>query len=365
MKILLKIVSFQLIILLNNLYSQDLNSYIDKSGLAKDGEVWAIISQSVKPDTGCIVMHNSKWLMYFLHWRPLSKENMDLTSGYVGNHLLNFWGAAMNFVLTGVEGETEICGHQALFAEGSFGNGAVHTRFIVWNCPQTNRQFTADCNINLKRKTPKKFLELQYLITQTACCHKGTKSMVVEQLPQKYEYKEWDVSFSIPENWRTNVYPDSTWFPNGPTKENGSLWTLLTNSGKHLELHWNKTTTEISSDLFQKFLKTISGCPSSIVDSSFVTDVKLNSLIKNNGYLLGNGNYYLKLFYKGNEISGEYKFQALLWQKEQQRYFLLVSLMRITEFWNRKIDLTPSEETLTKYLNEEIIPNIIVFDKKF
>lgn len=363
MKILIKTLIFQFIIFTNQLYSQNLGNYIDTTGLARDGEVWKIISQSLNPDSGNIVMHNSKWLMYFLHWRPLTEENMDLTPEYVRNHLLNFWGAAMNFVLTGVEGETEICGHKALFAEGSFGNGIVHTRFVVWNCPQTRRQFTADCNINLQRKTPKKFLELQYLITQTACCHDGAKSKVAAQLPQKYESKAWDVSFSIPADWRTNAYPDSTWFPNGTTKENGSLWTLLTNSGKHLELHWNKADTKISSDLFNNFLRKISGSSSSLVDSSFVTDVKLNSLIYRNGYLAGDGNYHLKIFYKGHQINSEYKFKALLWQKEQRSYFLLTSLVRITEFWNRKVDLTPSEETLNKFLSQEIIPNIKAFDK--
>ncbi len=128
----------------------------------------------------------------------------------------------------------------------------------MWNCPETNRQFSADCNINLRLGTSKDYLELQKLITTTVCCHKGARPHIVNKLPQKYESKQWNLSFSLPENLRIADYVDEKWFPKGVSKENGSLWTLLTDSQKHLELLWEETESPLSPTLFNRFLENIS-----------------------------------------------------------------------------------------------------------
>jgi len=160
---------FVLALILNE--NQEIEKYFNLKGLTETGDDWQVTSVKVNDESGHIKLHQDKWLMYFLHWRPLTEEKKNLSIKYTQNLLLNFWGQAINFELNHIEEEMEINGHKAFFSEATFGKGSIYTRFIVWNCPQTNRQFVADCNINLRRGTPKEMLEVQKLITQTVCCH--------------------------------------------------------------------------------------------------------------------------------------------------------------------------------------------------
>jgi hypothetical protein len=342
----------------SSLSAQTIHDYVDLTMLSKHGERWETIDSTLSTTCGHITLHHSEWLMYFLHWRPLTKENSNLTKAYVRNHLLNFWGAAMDFELTNADGETEVCGHKALFTEGNFGKGAVYTRFIVWNCPETNRQFTADCNINLRRRTPKELLELQYLITQTVCCHKGGKSVTSSKLTKRYESREFGVSFSIPPDWKTATYEDTTWFPRGPNKQNGSLWTLPTNSVKHVELLWDADDDELSAASMTRRLQKMTGGPWKLCDTIFVSNIALRMSSTKETSLLGEGSYDLSVKLKDTLLVFPFMFKALLWKRGNRTFLLLGSMFEVKEFWNRKDDLTPSEQTMNTFLIDEVLPAV-------
>lgn len=352
------------LILINISYAKGIEEYIDLQGLIKTGDDWQLVSAEIKEEQGHIRLHLDRWLMYFLHWRPLTEEKKVLSIEYVRDLLLNFWGQAINFELNDIEGEIEICGHKGFFTEATFGRGAIYTRFLVWNCPQTNRQFIADCNINLGRGTPKELLEVQRSITRTVCCHQGGTSEEIPGLDKKYQSSEWNLSFYIPENWRTADFPDEEWFPQGMSKDNGSLWTLLTDSEKHIELLWEDTEGDISTELFNRFLKKIIAYSFSPEDSSEITDLELNSLQKKGGYYLGEGIYKLKKNIRGTYLVYEYGFRGVLWKKEKRAYFALASLIQLKEFWQRVNDLTPSERTFEHFLWNEAMSNIKVFNQE-
>ena len=352
------------LILTNIPYAKGIEDYIDLQGLTKSGDDWQLVSAETKDEQGHIRLHQDRWLMYFLHWRPLAEKKKDLSIEYVRDLFLNFWGQAINFELNNIEGEIEICGHKGFFTEATFGKGSIYTRFLVWNCPQTNRQFIADCNINLGRGTPKELLEVQRSITRTVCCHQGGTPETIPGLDKKYQSSEWDLSFYIPENWRTADFPDEEWFPQGMSKDNGSLWTLLTDSEKHVELLWGDTDKGVSTELFDRFLKKVIAYSFSLEDSSEITDLELNSLQKKDGYYLGGGTYKLKKNIRGSYLVYDYGFRGVLWKKENRAYFTLASLIQLKEFWQRANDLTPSEQTFGHFLWNEVIPNIKVFNQK-
>ena len=341
-----------------------IEEFVNLRGLRNNGDDWKVIGKGAFAEGGFIKLHHDKWLMYFLHWRPLTEDKRTLTLKYVRNHMLNFWDEAMDFELTEIEGEIEICGHKGFFTEGTLSKGAIYTRFIVWNCPQTNRQFTADCNINVRRGTPKDLLELQNLVTKTVRCHKNASQPKISGLNKKYESQRWNLIFNIPENWRTADFNLEDWFPQGMTEQNGSLWTLLTDSEKHVELLWEDTDAEISPFLFNKFLKLLTTNSSIPKGLRGIFNIQLDYLDRKNGYYLGEGTYQYNQYRKGKFQPFEYKFKGLLWKKGKRIYFLLASLIQIKEFWGIKNDLSPSTETLEKYLKDEIIPNIKVFDKR-
>jgi hypothetical protein len=57
-------------------------------GLRSSGDDWTV-KQDTLPDGGIIRLHHDKWLMYFVHWRPLTEERKELSAKYVRNLMLN------------------------------------------------------------------------------------------------------------------------------------------------------------------------------------------------------------------------------------------------------------------------------------
>jgi hypothetical protein len=345
----------------NNVQSAtpQLGDFVNLQGLNESQPDWRILFQEVSATNGRLALHQSRWLMYFLHWRPLTEANEALTVDYVRKHMLNFWGQAMNFKLSNIDGEMEVCGHKAIFTEGAVMEGAVRTRFIVWNCPQTTRQFTADCNINLRRKTPPDLLDLQRAITLTVCCHDGCpRPQAAAGLTKKYRSDKWNVRFSLPPDWRTADYPSPEWFPQGMSARSGSLWTLLTDSQKHLELFWEETSAPPSENMFQSFMqKCLSPLTAENVTSQIAT-WNFGSLSEKRGLWVGEGTYEYRQKVQNQEVITPYRFQGFLWKERGKTYFLLAALVQIKEFWNISNDLSPSDERFQSFVGQEILPNI-------
>ncbi len=167
---------------------------------------WDTLIYRMDSNEGHLKLHTNKWLMCFLHWRPLTPENEAITSEYVRDKLINFWGPNMDyFTLKEGEGEMEINGHRAYYVNGDF-MGQVNTRFIIWNCEETQRQFIADININKLLKTPDIYLELQEMIAKTVTCHGDFNPSAEGVLTRFYRNDTLQIAFKTPSNWRTNLF---------------------------------------------------------------------------------------------------------------------------------------------------------------
>jgi len=220
---------------------------INYNSLQQSGN-WEVIKKDSSINTGHIKLKDEIWLMHFLHWWPLNETNNKVSIDYTKDLMMNLWG--MQFTLTGIEGETEVNGHKAFFVEGTL-RDIVKTRFIVWNCHETNRQFLSDCNINTSLNTPQDLLNLQVNdITNSVCCHKMENSNDNPKLPQQINYKDQNITINIPENWRSDLYfisinPDIKspgYYANGVTEEEGVILNLLTDSHKEIDLIWKKSS---------------------------------------------------------------------------------------------------------------------------
>ncbi|RKY86681.1 hypothetical protein DRQ09_05760, partial [candidate division KSB1 bacterium] len=318
---------------------KDVEGQIDLKGLQKTGIEWTVLQFDSTSNNGAIKLHHQSWLMHFIHCRPLTPEREKISVEYTRHLMLNFWGPDMPFELSRNYGETEVAGHKAYFVDGTIMNGNVHTRFIVWNCPETKRQFIADCNINVRRKTPQKLLKLQYDdISHTISCHKNAKIIKSPFLSQKCIWEKYNLSFYIPENWRTEEYVSSEWYPDGMTDTNGSLWTLLTDSEKHIELLWNKNDGEISKSLFYDYIKQIESNNTIVRKDTLIYNIKIRNLfvedlIEKNEYISGEGKFDFVYNISGKKYSSPYIFKVLLWKNKDKSYFLLASIIAIKEFW--------------------------------
>ena len=337
---------------------------IDLKALRNSGDNWSV-RQDTLPDGGVIRLHHDKWLMYFLHWRPLTEERKQLSAEYVRNLMLDFWGSETPLTLGQNVEEMEIAGHQAYFVDGTTSDRAVHSRFIVWNCPETKRQLIADCNINLKKGTPPELLELQREITLSVSCHGAANVQKNPLLNRLYASRMFNISFRTPETWKTEEYWDSAWFPNGMTPTNGTLWTLLTDSEKYVELRWENRQSEISTGLFNRFVERIES--DSVVSETTlrITDIKIRGTVANDECIIGHGNFRYNLRTGDRELTKPFRFSAFLWNHGDKTYFLLAGMASIQEFWGISPNLAPTDETFNRFVQEEVLANTRVFDRRY
>lgn len=342
--------------------SYEVEHIINLESLRSSGDDWKIVVQDTLPDGGSIKLNHDHWLMYFLHWRPLTEENEHISIAYAKERMLNFWGPDMPFTITSEGGEMEVAGHRAFFIDGSFSNGIVLTRFIVWNCPETRRQFIADCNINKQLATNDSLLELQYEITSTISCHGGEPISNNPLLTNQYSSDEYNLSFYTPNHWRTDAYPETRWFPDGSTSTNGSLWTLLTDSDKYIDIMWTHGKRDVTDKSIMEFLDGF-GCSSWDFEgvTYTVSDHEVNRIDRTGKVVIGYGSYKMNYHYQRQKGGERFVFRAYLKNDRNRTCFLLVSIVSKDTWWNRSVDLAPTDEVFHRFLRDEVFPNVSSF----
>lgn len=223
--------------------SEDLVSLIkQRSGLEVKLEDigWSWKEEDVKgsPESGEIAFSDTKWLMYLIHWGPIRVPKV--TVDYVKERMLKMWG--VNFEFTGKEGTTRVSGHEAAWAEAYGTNKSFYTRFIIWNCSESRREFIADTNYNLRTKTPKEDFEKEMLSARTVQCHSGALIERASELTKKFDSEKYGFSFYYPEEWFIFDSPYYVPFPQYEgirSKEMGSLLGLCSDQNISVTLKWS------------------------------------------------------------------------------------------------------------------------------
>lgn len=224
-----------------------------KSGLEIELEDigWQWKEEDVKgtKNEGGITFADTKWLMYLIHWGPIQVP--EITIEYVKNRMLNMWGVKFEF--TGEEGITKIAGHDAVWIEAYGTNKSFYTRFIIWNCHESGREFIADTNYNLRRKTPREDFENEMRSAKTIQCHEGAFTERYPELTRKFDNVKNGLSFYYPENW---FFFDSPYYVPFPQykgirdRETGSLLALCSDQNLSLTLKWSLLDVTQSEELF-------------------------------------------------------------------------------------------------------------------
>lgn len=353
--------------------------YIDYTKLNELDNQWAIVSKDSLGEKGCIRLANQKWLMFFLHWKPLTEEKKDISVDYARNTMLTLWGPDMPFTLEDGGSETLVCGHKAYIANGTLNNGMVKTRFIIWNCPETQRQFISDCNINLKMGTPEKLHQLQFEdITQSINCHNSNSVIKNENLSQTINNEKYNIQFSIPENWRADEfvydtnqmdYPIPGFYPNGMSSKEGSYLAVLKDSEKKIELRWLNDNTPNPISGLDTFLDlVISDTTRDMLDTFKINFVSKNfqfeQIDTSQEYLSGVGEYeyVMKLDNYDYSQTEKYRCKVLLWENNNNTFFVLASMIAYTDMLGVPFDLTPDNEMLDEFVKKEVLPVIQVIN---
>jgi hypothetical protein len=337
---------------------------LDLNGLRSRGDDWTVIKHGISSSGGQIKLIQDKWLMYFLHWKPLTEERKKISVEYVRKLLLSLWGPNMPFTILGDGGETRVGPHQAFYIDGTIYDGKIRTRFIVWNCPETNRQFIADCNINKMRGTLNHLLKLQFKITSTISCHGEPTNHSHPGLTQKYSSEPFKLSFFIPPTWRTNEFRYPKWYPEGLSLSKGSLWTLPTESVKYVELLWHHSSKKVSIPLFQKFIKQMEGESYGFEKVNYkMSRIEINQIRENQAVLEADLRFDINSKFKDQsgkiwEEKDSYTGKAYFWKHRSTIYLLLAALISRQNMWGLEVDLSPDEKALENYLKKEVLPNV-------
>ena len=188
-------------------------------------------------EQGEITFSDTKWLMYLVHWGPIQAP--EITIDYIKDRMLKMWGVPFEF--SGKEGKTEMAGHEAAWVEAYGTNKSFYTRFVIWNCPESGREFIADTNYNLQVKTPEEDFETEMRSARTVRCHDDAPSQSFPDLTKKVEPRGCGLSFFIPERWFMFDSPYYVPFPQYQGIRNekmGSLLGLFSDQNITVTLKW-------------------------------------------------------------------------------------------------------------------------------
>jgi len=188
-------------------------------------------------EQGEITFSDTKWLMYLIHWGPVQVP--EITIDYVKDRMLKMWGVPFEF--SGKEGKTEMAGHEAAWVEAYGTNKSFYTRFIIWNCPESGREFIADTNYNLQAQTPEEDFETEMRSARTVRCHENAPSRSFPDLIKKIEPRGCGLSFFIPDRWFMFDSPYYVPFPQYEGVRNektGSLLGLCSDQNISVTLKW-------------------------------------------------------------------------------------------------------------------------------
>jgi hypothetical protein len=267
----------------------------------------------------------------------------------------------MPFTIVGQGGKTKISGHPAFFIDGTIYNDKIQTRFIVWNCEQSGRQFISDCNINKSLGTHQRYLSTQFNITSTIACHGNEVPNSHPELSKHYHCQKFNLSFYTPPLWRTKPFQSKKWFPQGMSANNGSLWTLVTDSQKILYWVATRTRPRTSTAYLRNRILSLKGktMPSGIgsIDAK-ITQVALSDTKMSGSQAWGRGRLTTQFEYQKKKYTTEYLFQAVAWNGMKGN-LLVCSWAVIKKFWQQPFDLTPQSTTLKQYIRSEVLPALI------
>lgn len=234
--------------------ADDLNDRIrEKSGLAVSlddrGWEWNEAEWRGNADKGEIAISDGKWLMYLIHWGPIQTE--AVTEEYVRRRMLGMWG--VDFEFTGISGPTNMAGHDAWFVEAYGTRRRFYTRFIVWNCPESGREFIADTNYNLVTRTPQSDFAEERRSAQTIRCHPQAAVTRSPGLNVEFPDTRYGFSFFHPERW---FFSDSPYYVPYPEYEGirgpgtGSLLGLCSDENLRVILSWEPLPEEETKGTF-------------------------------------------------------------------------------------------------------------------
>ena len=174
----------------------------EKAGLTVDlperGYTWADSNLTGTPEDGSFLVETDKVIYYFVHWGPQETDTID--EAYARKRIPEVWPSeGLKIVETA---PATVAGHPAIYAVVEPKWDFYRSRFLIWNCPESGRQFIADMNYNVRYHTPESAIETEVATTeQTLACHPGAPVSELPGNPVHFASERFGVSFDHPLDW--------------------------------------------------------------------------------------------------------------------------------------------------------------------
>lgn len=231
----------------------DLESILaDRANLSIDlpdlGYTWSDSSFTGSADAGTFSVSSTKVIYYFLHWGPI--EVPEVTEDYVRERIPKIWPGEGLQVLS--VSDTTVAGHPAYFAEVMPQREFYRAFFLIWNCPESGRQFIADMNYNVRFRTPRAELEAEFATTHhTLACHPGAETKELPDHVMRFESRRFGICFDHPLHWFVFENPYGVPHPKYRgmrNKEIGSLLAHLQDMTTDIFFKWETLPEEPADD---------------------------------------------------------------------------------------------------------------------
>jgi hypothetical protein len=231
----------------------DLESlFKDKAELAIDlpglGYSWVDSSFTGSAEAGTFSVSSTKVIYYFLHWGPI--ELPEVTEDYVRGRIPKIWPGEGLKVLS--VKQATVGGHPAYFAEVMPRREFYRAFFLIWNCPESGRQFIADMNYNVQYLTPRAELEAEFATTYyTLVCHPGAPTRELPDHVERFDSQRFGICFDHPLRWYVFENPYGVPHPEYRglrNKEIGSLLAHLQDMTTDIFFKWETLPDEQADD---------------------------------------------------------------------------------------------------------------------
>ena len=190
------------------------------------GYTWSDSSFTGSAESGSFTASSTKVIYYFLHWGPI--EVSDVTEEYVRERIPKIWPGEGLKVLS--VSEATVGGHPAWFAEVMPRREFYRAFFLIWNCPESDRQFIADMNYNVQYHTPRSELEAEFSTTyHTLACHPDAETSELPGHVVRYDSRRFGIRFDHPLNWFVIENPYGVPHPEYQGVRNDRIGSLLAN----------------------------------------------------------------------------------------------------------------------------------------
>jgi hypothetical protein len=188
------------------------------------GYLWNDADIKGTHDDGSIWVTQRKMIYYLIHWGPIETE--EITPQYVRERVPKIWPSEGIQVRS--TKQMTVAGHPAIYAEAATASQLYSPQYLIWNCPESGRQFIADMNYNTFYRTPESELQAQIdATTNTLACHPGAPTSLAPDHVVRYESPRFRLAFSHPLRWYAFESPFAVPHPSYRGVRNDTIGSVL------------------------------------------------------------------------------------------------------------------------------------------